>query len=94
VGAAVVDDLDIADGADSFEEVPEVLFGGVVGQVAEVDAGAGDVAPFRATALTLFPRGTFLPGRTFDLGSRCSRGGPSSKRIGSRRSRCGRTGSL
>ena len=41
VGAAVVDDLDIADRADALEEILEVFFGGFVGQVAEVDAGAG-----------------------------------------------------
>jgi hypothetical protein len=67
VGAAVVNDFDIADRADAFEEVLKVFFGGFVGQIAEVDAGAGDFAALASfSALwALGPLWAFAPFTTF-----------------------------
>lgn len=42
MGATVVDDFDIAHGSDSFEEFLEVLFGNVVGQVADINTAGLD----------------------------------------------------
>ena len=42
VGVAVVDDLDAADGSDSLEELLEIVLGGLVGEVADIDAAVLD----------------------------------------------------
>lgn len=57
VGCAIVDDLDAADGAYAFEEVFEVFFGDVVGEVADVDAGGFDGV--RVAAAAVATRGAF-----------------------------------
>lgn len=40
MGAAIVDEFDLTNGADSFEEFFEVVFGGVIGEVADVETGS------------------------------------------------------
>ncbi len=42
MGGAVVDDLDAADGSDAFEQLFEIALGGVVGEVAHIDAAVLD----------------------------------------------------
>jgi hypothetical protein len=39
VGVTIVDDLDVADAADAFEEIGEVAFADVVGEISDVEAG-------------------------------------------------------
>ena len=53
VGVAVIDDLDAADGSDSFEEFLEVVLGGLVGEVADVDAAVLDGGWITATAAAI-----------------------------------------
>ncbi len=43
VGVAVVNELDLADRTDSFEEFFQVVFGGIVGEVAHVQTGRFDL---------------------------------------------------
>ena len=88
MGAAVVNDLDVADGADALEEILQIFFGGVIGQVAEVDPRASDLGLLRGAEGS--PPWRAL--RVFDF---TSRGGPSSNLTLSFFSgRAGRTGSL
>ena len=42
VGCAVVNDFDAADRADAFEQFLNVLFGDIVGQIADIHAGGLD----------------------------------------------------
>ena len=60
VGAAVVNDLDVADSADALEELLEVLLGHVVGQVADVNAGGFDAFRVATTRAVVIARGAFL----------------------------------
>ena len=85
VGAAVVNDLDVADAADALEELLEVLFGNVVGQVADINAGGFDafrVATTRAVGVArracLALALAFRRGSRGGRGSRGSRGGRAS----------------
>jgi hypothetical protein len=50
VGVAVVDDLDVADAADALEEIGEVAFADVIGQVAYVESRGLDGAALEFAA--------------------------------------------
>ena len=50
LSAAMADDFGGLHGADSTEEFLKVLFAGIVGQIADIEAGGGDFHHFRDVA--------------------------------------------
>ena len=65
MGVSVVDNVDISDGADAFEKVFDVLLGGIVGEVADIETLGVDSGGIRSLALTAaaLPTATFRPSR-------------------------------
>ncbi len=53
VGAAVIDDLDIADAANALEQLLQVLLGHLIGEIADVDAGRLDAGAVAAAGRAL-----------------------------------------
>ena len=67
MGAAIVNDFDVADRTDAFEELLQILLGYVIGKISNVNSARFHTLRISTTGTVGVPGSAFLPRRPISL---------------------------